>query len=108
MPRGVYPRTPDQLRAAKANLAKGRQPDVRAKAAATLKAIAQDPAWREMVSANTRKAMHRPEVREPLLHKLPRRMTQSSGSKRADSPRRGKRAARACPRDHADEAQAAV
>lgn len=67
MPRGVYPRTANQLRAAKANLAKGREAPAREKAAATLAGIAQDPAWRKKVSTQTRKAMRRPEVRERHL-----------------------------------------
>lgn len=64
MPKGVYPRTANQRLAAVANLAKGRSPEARQKAAESLREIALDPAWREKVSAATRTAMHRPEVRQ--------------------------------------------
>jgi len=72
MPRGVYPRTANQLRAAKANLAKGREPKARAKAAKTLKKIAEDEEWREKVSKATKKAMYRPDVRRRHLKGLAR------------------------------------
>lgn len=70
MPRGVYPRTPNQLKAAKANLAKGREPAARARASKTLKKIAQDEGWRRKVSEATKAAMRRPEVREKHLKGL--------------------------------------
>jgi len=63
MPKGVYPRTANQLKAAVANLAKGREPEARAKANATLKMVAQDMGWRLKVSDATRKRMRDPEVR---------------------------------------------
>lgn len=75
MPRGVYPRTANQLKAAKANLAKGREPAARAKAAVSLREIAQDPAWRERVSRGTQAAMWRPEVREKHLAALREALT---------------------------------
>lgn len=67
MPRGVYPRTANQLRAAAANLAKGREPAAREKATEKLREIARDPNWRDRVSEATTAAMHRPEVREKHL-----------------------------------------
>jgi hypothetical protein len=70
MPKGVYPRTPNQLRAAKANLAKGRQPIARAKATVTLREIAADPKWRAKVSRATKTAMHQPEIRKRHLAAL--------------------------------------
>jgi hypothetical protein len=70
MPRGVYPRTPNQLQAAKANLAKGHSAEAREKANATLRAIASDEVWREKVSQATTAAMYRPEVREKHLTRL--------------------------------------
>ena len=70
MPRGVYPRTLNQLKAAKANLAKGRELPARRKAAETLKELAQTDEWREKVSQATTQAMHRPEVRKRHLQGL--------------------------------------
>lgn len=63
MPRGVYPRTKNQLRAAVANLAKGREKEAREKANKKLKENAKNPAWRFKVSQATKKAMWRSEVR---------------------------------------------
>lgn len=70
MPRGVYPRTANQLKAAKANLAKGRQKAARKKAAKTLRKLGQDPGWRERVSKGTKAAMRRPDVRKNHLEGL--------------------------------------
>ena len=70
MPRGVYPRRPNQLKAAIKNLAKGREKEAREKANKTLREIAQDPEWREKVSVATKKAMHTPEVRRRHLRGL--------------------------------------
>jgi hypothetical protein len=70
MPRGVYPRTANQLKAAVANLAKGREPAAREKATDTNRRRAQDPEWIKKVSENTKKAMHRPEVRKKHLKGL--------------------------------------
>ena len=70
MPKGVYPRTKNQLEASKANLAKGREAPAREKANATLKKIAENPEWREKVSQATQKAMHSPEIREKHLKGL--------------------------------------
>src|SRR3989304_1971142 len=67
MPRGVYPRTPNQLKAAKENLAKGRLPEARAKAQETMRVWVISPGWRMRVSKATTAAMHRPEVRERHL-----------------------------------------
>ncbi len=64
MPKGVYPRTPNQLRAAVDNLAKGRQPQAREKAAATLRKLAQTEEWKERVSQKTKEGMSRPEAQE--------------------------------------------
>lgn len=72
MPRGVYPRRPAQLAAARENFAKGHTPEARAKATARLREIAADPAWREKVSEATKTAMHRPEVRARHLAGLAR------------------------------------
>jgi hypothetical protein len=70
MPSGVYPRTPNQLRAAKANLAKGHAPEARAKANATMREMGQDPAFRERVSQANLKRMRDPEVRARHLAAL--------------------------------------
>ena len=67
MPKGVYPRTENQLKAAPANLAKGHEPEARAKAIAKLRENAKDPAWREKVSRATKEALRRPEVRKRYL-----------------------------------------
>ena len=72
MPKGVYPRTKNQLEAAKRNFALGRMPEVRKKVALILKQKAADPAWREKVSLATRKAMRTPEIRERHLNGLKR------------------------------------
>lgn len=63
MPKGIYPRTKNQLEAAKANLAKGREPDARKRARLTLAKIAADPVWRLKVSDITRARMRDKEVR---------------------------------------------
>jgi Protein of unknown function (DUF559) len=70
MPRGIYPRTPNQLAAAKANLAKGRQPEARAKAQQSLRRIASDPRWRAKVSRATKAAMRRADVRDRHLRAM--------------------------------------
>lgn len=67
MPRGVYPRRPKQLEAAKRNLALGRSPEARAKATESLRTIAKDPAWRSRVSSGVTAAMRRPDVRAKHL-----------------------------------------
>lgn len=67
MPRGVYPRTQNQLRAAKVNLAKGREPAARAKAQAKLAQLGADPVWRRTVAKATRKAMRDPIIRAKHL-----------------------------------------
>lgn len=64
MPRGIYPRTPNQLKAAVANLARGREAPARAKAAKANREIAKSEAWRDKVSQATKAAMQRPDVRE--------------------------------------------
>jgi hypothetical protein len=70
MPRGVYPRTPNQLAAARANLARGRDPDVRARALRTQRETWKDPAWRQRVSDGTRAAMQDEHVRQRHLDGL--------------------------------------
>lgn len=70
MPKGVYPRTQNQLRASVANLAKGREPEARGKARDSLARIAKDPKWRDRVSEGTRAAMHRPDIRARHLQGL--------------------------------------
>ena len=70
MPKGIYPRTANQLRAAKVNLAKGREPAARALAGAKLRALGQDEAWQKRVSQGTKKAMRRPDVRARHLKGL--------------------------------------
>jgi hypothetical protein len=70
MPRGVYPRTANQLAAAKLNLAQGHSRAARAKAIAVLRRLAQDPAWRQKVASQTTKAMHRPDIRRRHLQAL--------------------------------------
>lgn len=70
MPRGVYKRSPEHIAKTRAGLEAGRTPEARAKANATLRANAADPAWREKVSQATKKAMHRPDVRERHLAAL--------------------------------------
>ena len=67
MPSGVYPRTKNQLIAAKTNLSKGRSPEARKKAAKTLKEIAQNPEWRKKVSEATKEAMNTPKIRTKHL-----------------------------------------
>jgi hypothetical protein len=79
MPTGVYPRTPQQLSVAKANLAKGRQPEARMKAAQSLRQIASDPSWREKVSTATKEAMRRPEVRDRHLQAMKGQPTNFKG-----------------------------
>lgn len=63
VPRGIYPRTTNQLQAAKRNLALGRSPEARRKAQERLAQIATDPEWRAKVSRSTCAAMRSPEVR---------------------------------------------
>jgi len=70
MPKGVYPRTKNQLKAAKINFAKGREPKARIKAAQTLKKIAKNPEWCHKVSIATKIAMHSPEIRKKHLKGL--------------------------------------
>jgi Protein of unknown function (DUF559) len=70
MPSGVYPRTPNQLRAAKANLAKGHAPEARTKANAKIQKMGQDPAFRLRVSEANLKRMRDPEVRARHLAAL--------------------------------------
>lgn len=70
MPKGVYPRTENQLKAAVANLAKGRERPARDRAAVTLREIAADPAWRDRVSAATKEAMADPAIRARHLAAL--------------------------------------
>jgi hypothetical protein len=79
MPRGIYPRTPNQLAAAKANLAKGRLPEARAKAQQSIRRIASDPSWREKVSRATKAAMRRPEVRDKHLSAMEGQPTNFKG-----------------------------
>ena len=67
MPSGVYPRTKNQLKAAKANLLKGRMPEARKKATKKLKEIAQNPEWRKKVSKSTKEAMNTPRIRTKHL-----------------------------------------
>lgn len=67
MPRGVYPRTKNQLEATKINLAKGRTKEVRDMVRLKLKENAKDPAWRDKVGEATKAAMWRPDVREKHL-----------------------------------------
>jgi hypothetical protein len=73
MPKGVYPRTKNQLAAAVHNLAKGREPEARARAGQTLAKIAEDPVWRLKVSDATRERMHDPAVRARHLAGLAKR-----------------------------------
>jgi hypothetical protein len=70
MPKGVYPRRPSQLEAAKKNFALGRLPEAREKASDTNRIRAQDPEWREKVSRATKAAMRSPDVRERHLKGL--------------------------------------
>ena len=77
MPGGVYPRRPAQLRAAKAYLAKGHTPEARARAAVSIRRIAQTPEWRHRVSEATQAAMRRPVVRRRHLKGLAARLKAS-------------------------------
>ncbi len=70
MPSGVYPRTENQLKVAKHNLAEGRKPRARNKARQTLKEIAKNPEWRHKVSSAVKLAMHSPKVRKKHLKGL--------------------------------------
>lgn len=70
MPSGIYPRTENQLKAAVKNLALGRTPEVRAKVRKKMIKKGKDPKWRKLVSEQTKKAMHRPEVRKKHLKGL--------------------------------------
>ncbi len=72
MPRGIYPRTENQLKAAKLNLAKGRKPEARIKARQKLKEIAKNPEWRRKISLATTLAMHSPKTRKKHLKGLKR------------------------------------
>ncbi len=73
MPKGVYPRTQNQLKAAKINLAKGREPKARERAAETIKELAKTKEWKNSVSEGTKKAIHRPEVRKRHLEGIAKR-----------------------------------
>lgn len=73
MPKGVYPRTKNQLAASVANLAKGREPDARRRARLTLSKIAADPVWRLKVSDVTKARMRDPDVRARHLAGLAKR-----------------------------------
>lgn len=73
MPKGVYPRTPNQLKAAVANLAKGRQPEAREKANNKLKERAADPEWKRRVSEGTKAALSKPGVRQKHKDAMRRR-----------------------------------
>jgi len=79
MPTGVYRRTKEQLEAARQNLALGHGPAARRKARQALRTIAANPEWRMRVSEATRKAMHRPEVREKHLRALAKNPSYFSG-----------------------------
>lgn len=72
MPSGIYPRTRNQLKAAVANLAKGREKPARKKATQKLREIAQNPEWRKKVGKVTKEAMWRPEIRKKHLAGLQR------------------------------------
>ncbi len=72
MPTGVYERSPELKAKIKANLALGHSKKSRAKANKKLKALGKDEAWRDKVSEATKKAMHKPEVREKHLKGLKR------------------------------------
>jgi very-short-patch-repair endonuclease len=72
MPTGVYVRTPEMRRQMKKNLAKGRLPAARKKAAKKLRKLGQSEEWRDKVSEATKRAMHRPEVRTKHLKGLKR------------------------------------
>jgi hypothetical protein len=73
MPRGVYKKSPEHIAKLQKGLEAGRSPKARAKAAVTLKKIAANPEWRAKVSQAVKVAMHRPEVRERHLAKLPKK-----------------------------------
>ena len=70
MPSGVYPRTENQLRAAAANLAKGREPEAQLKARRSLGKIVKTAEWRLKVSVATKEAMIRPEIRKKHIGAL--------------------------------------
>jgi hypothetical protein len=70
MPRGVYPRTAAQIEAAKANFAKGRTPEARAKANAKIRVLCKTPEFSANVSKGTRAAMHRTDIRSRHLSGL--------------------------------------
>lgn len=72
MPKGVYPRTANQLRAAQTNLAKGHLPESRAKAQKAMRAhVDKDPeGFSERVSASVLQVMHVPSIREKHLQGL--------------------------------------
>lgn len=78
MPRGVYPRTANQLKAAKINLAKGHSKESREKATAALRKNAADPEWRAMVAKVTKDALNDPEIRQRHLDGI-RRSQQKHG-----------------------------
>jgi hypothetical protein len=73
MPSGVYKKSPEHIAKLQKGLEAGRAPAARAKASATLRSIAADPAWRLKVSEVTKAAMHRPDVREKHLAALPKK-----------------------------------
>lgn len=79
MPTGVYIRTPEMLARAKANLAKGRSPEVRKKAVESIKKAWTDEK-REAVSIKNKKRMHDPDVRKKHLAGLARSVKVSSGA----------------------------
>lgn len=72
MPTGHYKRTPEVLERAKKNLAKGRTPEARKKAADSIRRIAKNLDWRKRVSDATRIAMHTPKIRKRHLSGLRR------------------------------------
>lgn len=68
--RGKYKRTEEHKKKAKKYLDLGRTKEVRDKVKEKLKENAKDPEWRLKVSASTREAMRRPEVRKKHLEAL--------------------------------------
>jgi len=70
MPRGIYPRTKNQLKNAKKNLAMGRTPKAREKARQKMIEKAKNIEWRKLVSEQTKKAMHQPNIRKNHLRGL--------------------------------------
>lgn len=78
MPSGVYPRSEAQKQTMRNNLAKGHSPEARRKAIASLRKNASSDEWRQMVSAKTKEAMKRPEVRKKHLRRL-RKFVEANG-----------------------------